>query len=186
MPFSFTSTPLPGLILIEPKIFYDGRGWFMESYKSSDFRKGGIEEIFIQDNHSRSIRNVLRGLHFQKAPHAQGKLVRCTQGEVWDVAVDLRRDSPTFSSYYGRKLSKENKLMLYIPSGFAHGFVTLSEYAEIQYKNTAKYDHALDGGVHFDGKYLGIYWPIPKTQVIVSNKDSTLPTLEELWEDFAL
>lgn len=186
MPFSFTNTSLAGLILVEPQIFSDQRGWFMECYKRSVFLEGGIREDFVQDNHSRSTRKVLRGLHFQKIPHAQGKLVRCTQGEVWDVAVDLRRGSSTFGRYYGKTLSEENRLMLYIPVGFAHGFVTLSEHAEIQYKNTAEYDPASDGGVRFDDKSLAIKWPIPVESAIVSLKDSNLPTLAELGEDFAL
>jgi|SRR6056297_2311295 len=186
MPFVFTATSLPGLLLIEPQVFSDDRGWFLESYKNSDFFAHGIKENFVQDNHSRSIKNVIRGLHYQRHPNAQGKLVRCTKGKILDVAVDLRKGSPSYGEYYSQELSEENKLMLYVPVGFAHGFLTLSDEAEIQYKNTAEYHPASDGGIRFDDKRIGIQWPVPIADVILSEKDNTLPSLDELGKDFGL
>jgi len=150
----------------------------METYKESEFAAAGIREHFVQDNHSRSKRGVLRGLHFQKPPHEQGKLVRVLAGRAWDVAVDLRPESKTYKKWFGIELSSENKKMLYIPAGFAHGFVTLSDEAELVYKCTAEYDKASDGGVRWEDPELAIEWPI--RDVIVSTKDAALPYLRKL------
>jgi dTDP-4-dehydrorhamnose 3,5-epimerase len=146
MPFSFTKLPLDGLVLVEPRVYTDGRGFFLESYKESEFAAAGIDGRFVQDNHSLSRKNVLRGLHFQRAPKAQGKLVRVIKGTVWDVAVDIRKESPTFKRWHGIELSAENGLMLYIPPGFAHGFLALSDEVHLIYKCTEEYDAALDAG----------------------------------------
>ena len=134
MPFEFIKTDISEVILIKSKVFGDERGYFMETYKKSDFEKIGIDTDFVQDNHSKSTKGVLRGLHFQKEPFAQGKLVRCVKGKIFDVAADIRKGSPTFGRWVGHELSEENKLMLWIPKGFAHGFLTISEEAEIIYK----------------------------------------------------
>ncbi|MFB2350926.1 dTDP-4-dehydrorhamnose 3,5-epimerase, partial [Priestia megaterium] len=132
-------TKIPDVKIIEPKVFGDNRGFFMETWNERVFREAGIEATFVQDNHSRSVRNTLRGLHYQLPPHAQGKLVRVTRGEVFDVAVDLRKDSPTLGQWVGEHLSEDNKRMLWIPAGFAHGFLVTSDTADFQYKCTGFY-----------------------------------------------
>jgi len=175
MPFRFTGAPLSGLLIVEPRVFDDERGFFMETYKESEFAAAGIREHFVQDNHSRSKRGVLRGLHFQRPPYAQARLVRVVAGRAWDVAVDLRPESKTYKKWFGVELSSDNKKMLYIPGGFAHGFVTLSDEAELVYKCTAEYDKASDGGVRWDDPELAIEWPM--RDVIVSEKDAALPRL---------
>lgn len=179
MPFSFKDTPLSGLLVVEPRVFPDPRGFFMETFKASEFAAAGVPGPFVQDNHSRSSKGVLRGLHFQRAPHAQGKLVRATRGAIWDVAVDLRPGSASYGKWYGLELSEENHLLFWIPEGFAHGFVALRDGSELQYKCTAEYDAASDGGVRWDDPELAIAWPI--RDVAVSPKDAALPTLAE-WE----
>jgi dTDP-4-dehydrorhamnose 3,5-epimerase len=136
VPFIFSVPEIPSVILIEPKKFGDERGFFMETYRHSDFSKAGIREHFVQDNHSRSVRGVLRGLHYQENPHAQVKLVRCLRGRIFDVAVDIRTGSTTYGRWLGAELSGDNNLMLYVPAGFAHGFLVLSEIAEVLYKCT--------------------------------------------------
>jgi dTDP-4-dehydrorhamnose 3,5-epimerase len=133
MPFKFRELAIPGVIVIEPEAFKDERGFFMETYKQSDFTKAGIKEIFVQDNHSKSTKNVLRGLHYQKGPYEQGKLVRCVRGRIFDVTVDMRKGSPTFGKWVGMELSEENRLMVYIPPAFAHGFVVRIDTAEVAY-----------------------------------------------------
>ncbi|PKL25843.1 MAG: dTDP-4-dehydrorhamnose 3,5-epimerase [Spirochaetae bacterium HGW-Spirochaetae-3] len=178
MPFIFEKTFIDGLLIITPRLFTDERGFFLESYKSSEFAAAGIREAFVQDNHSRSIRGVLRGLHFQKAPYAQAKLVRVTRGLVWDVAVDLRHGSPTFGRWLGVELGEENRKMLFLPRGFAHGFVALSEGAELIYKCSAEYDKDSDGGVRWDDPDLGIEWPL--SAVKLSEKDAALPFLRDI------
>ncbi len=178
MPFLFKTTTIPGLVLVEPRRFDDERGFFMETYKESEFHGAGIVERFVQDNHSCSKRGVLRGLHFQSAPKAQGKLVRVLSGKVWDVAVDLRPGSATYGKWEGLELSAENRLMYYLPPGFAHGFLALSDEAELMYKCTAEYDKASDGGLRWDDPDLAIDWPF--RDVIVSQKDAALPYLKEL------
>jgi dTDP-4-dehydrorhamnose 3,5-epimerase len=180
MPFSFEKTPLEGVLIVRPRVFDDDRGFFFESYKASEFRAAGIDQAFVQDNHSRSDRGVLRGLHMQLPPHAQAKLVRVTRGSVWDVAVDMRKGSATFGRWFGLELSETNRTMLFIPRGFAHGFVTLSEQAELQYKCDAEYDKASELGVRWDDPDLAIDWPL--ADVHVSAKDAALPFLKEVVE----
>jgi len=177
MPFAFHHTTLDGVVVIEPAVFPDDRGFFMESFKKSAFDAAGITEEFVQDNHSRSVRGVLRGLHYQLTPHAQGKLVRVLEGTVWDVAVDIRKGSPTFGKWFGVELSADNHKMLYIPPGCAHGFVTLTEYAQFFYKCTAEYDKASEAGIRWDDPDLAIAWPI--SAAIVSEKDAQLPNLSD-------
>jgi len=177
MPASFAPGPLAGLVIIQPRVFPDGRGSFFETYKQSEYAANGVADEFVQDNHSVSTRGVLRGLHFQNSPHAQGKLVRVVQGAVWDVAVDLRPESPTYGQWFGLELSADNRTQLYIPVGFGHGFVTLSETAEFVYKCTAEYNKAREGGVRWDDPTLGIAWPLAGLEVSVSDKDAALPFL---------
>ena len=180
MPFTFTKAPIEGLVIIEPRAFPDERGFFMESYKQSDFEKAGIFGPFVKDNLSRAKKDVLRGLHFQRAPYAQGKLVRVSRGRAWDVAVDLRAGSPSFGKYYALELSEENRRLFWIPEGFAHGFLALEEDTELQYKCTAEYHAASDGGVRWDDPDLAIAWPDIGMAPIVSAKDAALPLLREL------
>lgn len=183
MPFEISRLPIPGLSILTPRLFPDDRGFFMETYKESDFVKAGIAERFVQDNHSRSSKGTLRGLHFQRPPYAQAKLVCCTRGRLWDVAVDLRKDSPTFKQWHGVELSEENRVMFFIPAGFAHGFVALEDGTELQYKCSAEYNAQSDGGVRWDDPDLAIDWPIK--DVLVSPKDAALPYLKDLQNPFA-
>lgn len=178
MAFSFTKLPLPGLILVEPKIYLDDRGFFIEEFKESDFTKAGITDRFVQDNHSCSSRGVLRGLHFQLPPFAQAKLVRVIKGAIWDVVVDIRPDSSTYLRWYNVELSAENRLMIYVPVGFAHGFLTISDEAELIYKCSAEYDKASESGLRWNDPDLGISWP--KGEYIVSEKDGRLPFLKDM------
>lgn len=180
MPFTFTKASIEGLVIIEPRAFPDERGFFMESYKQSDFERAGIDGPFVQDNHSRSRKGVLRGLHFQHPPHAQSKLVRVTRGRAWDVAVDVRRSSPTFGTYFSLELSEENRLMLWIPAGFAHGFLALEDNTELLYKCTSEYHAASDGGIRWDDPDIAIAWPDIGIPPIVSAKDAALPLLREV------
>jgi dTDP-4-dehydrorhamnose 3,5-epimerase len=175
----FVETPLTGLILIEPKIFLDARGFFMESYNQDVFRKNGIAENFIQDNISRSSKGVLRGLHYQRDPHAQGKLVRATRGAIFDVAVDIHLDSPTFGQWFGATLSEENRHALYVPPGFAHGFLSLMDNTEVTYKCTALYNPTAEGGLLWSDSAVGIQWPLPHDQILLSEKDKTYPPLAQ-------
>jgi len=147
----------------------------MEAFKSSDFKSLGLPEVFLQDNHSHSIKGVLRGLHYQLPPYAQGKLVRCIVGEIYDVAVDIRRNSPTFLKWVGYKLTAENRYMLYIPPGFAHGFYTISEKAEVYYKTTTEYAAGKEQGIIWNDPQIGIEWP--SQAVILSEKDKDLPDM---------
>lgn len=175
------ATALPEVLIFEPRVFADDRGWFMESYNQAVFEKAvGYAVPFVQDNHSYSKRGVLRGLHFQLPPYAQGKLVRATQGRVWDVAVDIRKSSPTFGKWVGVELSAENRRQLWIPPGFAHGFITLSETAEFLYKTTALYNKASEGAIVWNDPQLAIQWPeIPAAEVILAEKDATAPLLKD-------
>ena len=147
MPFEFKQLSIPDVILIKPLVFRDDRGFFLEIYKRSEFEKAGIKARFVQDNFSRSQAGVLRGLHYQNPPYAQGKLVRCLSGSIFDVAVDIRKGSPYFGKWLAHELSEENSLMLYIPEGFAHGFLTLSESADVMYKTTSEYSSDDEGGI---------------------------------------
>jgi dTDP-4-dehydrorhamnose 3,5-epimerase len=176
MSFSFVPGPLSGIIVVEPRVFPDERGFFLESYKAGEFSAAGIVGPFVQDNHSSSSKGTLRGLHFQRPPHAQAKLLRVTRGAVWDVAVDIRPGSASYGSWFGIELSEANRKMLYIPEGFAHGFLALEDRSELQYKCTAEYDKAAEGGLRWDDPRLNIAWPT--RDVLVSAKDSGLPFLE--------
>jgi len=173
------STPIRDLVLLEPRVFEDERGFFFESYNKKALADLGIREEFVQDNHSRSRRGVLRGLHYQ-IRQAQGKLVRVVAGEIFDVAVDLRRSSPTFLQWYGVKLSAENKLQLYIPVGFAHGFLTLSDWAEVLYKTTDFYAPRHERCIRWDDPKLRIRWPLEEgMQPTVSPKDAAGVPVEQ-------
>lgn len=173
--FEFSEAPIKGVRIIEPKVFADERGCFLETYNFSDFKAAGIGAVFVQDNESRSVKAVLRGLHYQKT-HPQAKLVRVISGEVFDVAVDIRKGSPTYGKWFGILLSGENKKQLYIPEGFAHGFLVLSETAEFAYKCTDFYRPADEGGIVWNDPGIRIEWPLENIgRVILSDKDKRLP-----------
>lgn len=171
------NTEIPGLLIIKPDIFTDERGYFYESYNKEKFLSAGIAPDFVQDNESRSSKGVLRGLHFQKEPHAQGKLVRVITGAVFDVAVDLRNGSPTFGKWSSIVLSGENKLMYWIPEGFAHGFLTLEDNTIFSYKCTGKYNKQAEGAIRWNDPQLAIRWMIDEP--ILSEKDRTAPLFSE-------
>jgi len=185
MPFEFEKLEIPEVILVKPKVFKDSRGFFLETYKESDFVKAGITRKFVQDNHSMSVKGVLRGLHYQKKPAVQGKLVRCVRGAIFDVAIDIRKGSPTFGKWVGVILSEENHFMLWIPPGFAHGFLTLSDRAEVLYKvSDSEYSPAHDAGIIWNDPDISIKWPLEDIkEVILSEKDSKLPRLKDLKEE---
>jgi dTDP-4-dehydrorhamnose 3,5-epimerase len=160
MPYQVTTTPIDGVLLLEPKVFGDARGFFFESFNARDFEQAtGLKETFVQDNHSKSGKGVLRGLHYQ-VQHAQGKLVRVTQGAVFDVAVDIRQGSPTFGQWFGQELSAENKKQLWIPAGLAHGFMVTSESAEFLYKTTDYYYPEYERSLLWNDRDLAIEWPL--------------------------
>jgi dTDP-4-dehydrorhamnose 3,5-epimerase len=182
VPFEFRELDIPGLLLIEPKVFSDDRGFFLEIYKHSEFINAGVHEHFVQDNFSRSSEGVLRGLHYQKDPRAQGKLVRCMKGSIFDVAVDIRKGSPTYARWVGQELSERNNLMLYVPAGFAHGFLTLSETAEVLYKCTAEYSLSDDRGIIWNDPDINIAWG--ENAPILSAKDGMLPILPDAENTF--
>ncbi len=177
MPFLFTPASLPGVVIIEPKVFADDRGFFMETYKKSEFAAAGLDVAFVQENHSRSVRGTLRGLHLQRPPGAQGKLVRVLEGEIFDVAADIRPDSPTFGQWESVTLSAENRRSIYIPEGYAHGFCVLSAEAQVVYKTTAEYAPELEWGVRWDDPTLGIPWPV--SAPLLSPRDSRWPPLQD-------
>jgi dTDP-4-dehydrorhamnose 3,5-epimerase len=177
MPFSFRRTLIPEVILIEPRIFPDERGFFTETYKRSEFAAQGITEIFVQCNMSRSSKGILRGLHYQKYPKCQSKLVWVVAGEIYDVVVDLRRSSPTFGKWIAQILSAENRKILYVPAGFAHGFCVTSEVAEIVYMATEEYAPAFEAGVLWNDPTLQIDWPIPEP--LLSDRDKSWPRLAD-------
>lgn len=160
MPITIFPTPLPGVLVIEPRVLRDPRGFFLESYHQRDLAAAGLTATFVQDNHSRSAQGVLRGLHYQDMTAPMGKLVRCTLGAIFDVAVDLRAGSPTFGQWFGVELSADNFKQLWVPVGFAHGFVTLTELADVQYKCTNFYTPAAEGSVRWDDPQIGIAWPV--------------------------
>jgi len=178
MKFVFKKTPISGLIVVKPEVGRDGRGTFSENYKASEFSKAGIKDIFVQENRSVSRRGVLRGLHYQRAPHAQAKLVRCGRGRIFEAAVDLRPRSRTFGKSFTLELSDANGLMLYIPAGFAHGFYALTDRAEVMYKCSKEYAPAYDAGLRWNDPALAIKWPVKTPKL--SPKDSTLPFLSEM------
>lgn len=175
---TFTKCKIDGLVIIEPSVFGDDRGFFMETYSKKVFTENGIDVEFVQDNHSRSTKGVLRGLHFQKPPFAQDKLVRCTRGEVLDVAVDIRKDSPTFGQHEAVLLTEENKKMFFIPQGFAHAFLVLSDIADFQYKCSNFYNKESEGGILYNDPEIAIDWPT--MDYILSEKDQNWPKLEEI------
>jgi dTDP-4-dehydrorhamnose 3,5-epimerase len=175
MPLKFTRLEIPDVVLVEPSVFKDERGEFMEVYKQSEFAQFGIKEQFVQDNRSISKKNVLRGLHYQIHPKAQAKLVQCVRGAVFDVAVDIRKNSPTFGKWVGSELTEENHRLLFIPAGFAHGFVVLSDVAEIHYKCSGEYSKEHDRGILWNDPAIGIQWPL--VHPILSEKDTNHPLL---------
>ena len=171
-----TETKLPGVYLIEPDVFGDARGWFMESWSKRKFEEGGLYVDFLQDNHSYSAeKGTLRGLHYQLNPMAQAKLLRVSRGSIFDVAVDIRRGSPTYAKWVGVELSAENYRQLFIPRGFAHGFITLTDDVEVQYKADNLYAPACDGNIRWDDPEIGVDWPI--TPTVLSDKDANAPLL---------
>lgn len=174
-------TELEGVVIIEPRVFGDHRGYFFESFSQKEFEEKVCKTIFVQDNESKSTKGVLRGLHFQKPPHCQSKLVRVVEGEVLDVAVDIRKGSPTFGKYVAVNLSAENKRQLFVPRGFAHGFVVLSETATFQYKCDNYYAPQFEGSVAWNDPAIGIDWQINLAEVLLSDKDKVSPLLEEAW-----
>jgi len=177
-------TRFPGLIVIQPRIFTDPRGYFFESYNKQAFSEAGINQIFVQDNQSRSSYGIIRGLHYQLNPNAQTKLLRVLEGTIWDVAVDLRKNSPTFSKAFTIEISAENQLQILIPRGFAHGFSVLSESATVFYKCDELYKPEAERGIHFNDPILGIDWKIPSQDIIVSEKDASFPALDKVEKNF--
>jgi len=184
MPFEFRRLAVPDVLLVEARIFGDERGFFMETYKHSDFAAHGIADAFVQCNRSHSVRGVLRGLHYQKDPRAQAKLVVALQGEIFDVAVDIRHGSPTYGRWVGERLSGQNGRMLYVPVGFAHGFCALSDTADVLYMVTDEYAPECDRGILWNDPEIGIDWPIAAP--ILSSKDAQLPALLHADNNFAL
>ncbi|MBB2484317.1 dTDP-4-dehydrorhamnose 3,5-epimerase [Mitsuaria sp. WAJ17] len=175
-----TPTRLPEVLLIEPRVFGDARGFFTESWNQQAFDQAvGSEVRFVQDNHSRSGRGVLRGMHFQLPPHAQGKLVRVVSGRVFDVAVDMRRDSPRFGQWEGYELSSDNHRQLWIPPGFAHGFLVLSESADFLYKTTNYYAPQAEGALAWNDPTVGIEWPLDGLAPLLADKDAKAPRLHD-------
>jgi len=172
-------TPIPGLLIIEPRVFADERGYFFESFSKTKFAEAGLIFEFVQDNESKSHRGVIRGLHYQLEPFAQTKLIRVVRGTVYDVAVDLRAGSPTFGQWYGLEVSASKKNQFYIPKGFAHGFSVLSDYAIFSYKCDAFYNPAAERGIRFDDPALAIDWKLPLEEAVISGKDLTLPFLAD-------
>ncbi|WP_058953388.1 dTDP-4-dehydrorhamnose 3,5-epimerase [Clostridium tyrobutyricum] len=178
--FKFVNTEIKGVYIVETKVFGDNRGYFMETYNYNDFKEAGLDMEFVQDNQSKSTKGVLRGLHFQKK-HSQGKLVRVTKGKVFDVGVDLRDGSETYGKWVGVVLSEENKKQFYLPKGFAHGFVVLSDEAEFCYKCTDFYHPEDEGGLIWNDPDIGIKWPLDGIDnIIFSDKDKLWPRLKDL------
>lgn len=163
-------TPIEGLVVVRPRVFRDARGFFAETYNRETFAAAGIDVEFKQDNHSLSSRGTLRGLHFQTAP-GQAKMVRCTRGRIWDVAVDIRRDSPTFGKHHAVELTPDDMAMFFVPVGFAHGFLVLSEQAEVQYKCSNVYNPATESGIAWDDPELGVPWPLEGIEPLLSERD---------------
>lgn len=173
-------TPIKGLLILEPRVFNDDRGYFYESFNANTFKTAtGLDINFVQDNQAKSTINVLRGLHYQNAPHAQTKLIRALQGAIWDVVVDLRKDSDTYGRWYGVELSAENKRQFLVPKGFAHGYSVITETAEVFYKCDDFYSKEDEGGLYYADPALNIDWKINLADAIVSEKDKVQPTLKE-------
>lgn len=181
MPFEFIKQKIPEVILIVPKVFPDIRGEYLETYKRSSFKENGIANEFLQDNQSISKKDVLRGLHFQREPYSQGKLVRVISGEIFDVAVDLRKNSSTYLEYVSAILNDKNNQMLWIPEGFAHGFYSLKDNTIVNYKTTNEYAPEYESGIIWNDKKINISWP--EGEKIISEKDLKLKTLEELTKE---
>jgi dTDP-4-dehydrorhamnose 3,5-epimerase len=177
VPFQFQRLELPEVILVEAQQFEDSRGFFAETFKRSEFEAAGLPATFVQDNLSHSVRGVLRGLHYQKDPHAQGKLVTVLNGRIFDVAVDIRQTSATYRQWVGLELSGENCRMLYVPAGFAHGFCVLSETADVVYKVTDEYARDCERGIVWNDPDIGICWPV--SEPILSSRDAVLPLLKD-------
>ena len=177
MPFDFQPAGLPGLVIVKPSVFSDSRGTFFETYKKSDFVAAGIVDEFAQGNQSISRKGTMRGLHFQRPPHVQAKLVRVVRGAVWDVTVDLRKGSATYLKWFGLELSAKNGLMLYIPAGFAHGFLALENDMVFSYKCSLEYNRDSEGGIRWDDPDINISWPAE--QIEISPKDASLPYWRE-------
>ena len=175
----FTKTDIPGLLIFEPRVFEDSRGYFFESYNEQVFRQEGIEIRWVQDNQSASDYGVIRGLHYQLPPYAQAKLIRVLKGKILDVVVDIRKGSPTFGKTFSVKLSAKNRKQLFIPAGFAHGFSVLSEKAEVMYKCDVFYNKESEAGIIYNDQELKIDWQIPAEQAIISDKDKKLPLLKD-------
>jgi dTDP-4-dehydrorhamnose 3,5-epimerase len=180
----FTSTALPGLLIFEPRVFEDSRGYFFESYNQNIFKEAGVNIDFVQDNQAKSSYGVLRGLHFQKAPYAQTKLIRVLSGAILDVVVDARLGSPTYGQVYALELSAENKKQLLVPKGFAHGYSVLSETAEVMYKCDNFYHKESEGGIMYNDSQLNIDWQIPADKAIVSEKDLLHPGFADHTNNF--
>lgn len=176
---SFTETNIPGLFLFQPKVFEDSRGYFFESYNKNVFSAAGLDHDWIQDNESFSGYGVIRGLHFQKPPKAQAKLIRVLEGKIYDVAVDIRKGSPTLGKWFGVELSSENKLQFLVPKGFAHGFSVLSAFAKVLYKCDNLYDRHSEAGIIYNDADLNIDWQIPADKRIISEKDDKQPSFKE-------
>lgn len=175
-----TPTELPGVLILEPRAFSDRRGRFFELWNRKTYEEAGIREPFVQDNVSRSRHGVLRGLHYQVSPGAQGKLVSCLDGEIYDVAVDLRVGSPTFKKSFGIRLSDRNHLSLWIPAGFAHGFLAMAEFSTVLYKATAFYQPVLERGIAWDDVDLGISWPLEGEKPVLNDRDQLFPRLRDV------
>jgi dTDP-4-dehydrorhamnose 3,5-epimerase len=182
----FIKTKIPEVVIIEPTVFGDARGYFLESFNQQEFEKNIGKVAFIQDNESKSSRGVLRGLHFQKPPFAQAKLVRCIEGSVIDVAVDIRKGSPTYGKHVAVELTGENKRQLFVPRGFAHGFLVLSDTATFAYKVDNTYAPEFDAGIRWNDKELNIQWGMEDSEVLVSGKDAELPFFLEFDSPFTL
>lgn len=177
-------TPIEGLLIIEPRVFHDARGYFVETYNEQRYREAGVDAAFVQDNQSCSTYGVVRGLHFQKPPYTQAKLVSCTKGRVLDVAVDLRKESPTCGKWYAVELSEENHRQFYIPRGFAHGFSVLSEQAVFTYKCDNLYHPEAEGGLLLSDPDVAIEWQVPEEMRVISEKDTKHPLFKDLVSPF--
>lgn len=175
----FTTTPIEGLLIFEPRVFGDERGYFFESFNKNTFVEAGVHDDFVQDNQSKSTYGVLRGLHYQTGEHAQSKLVRVLEGKVLDIAVDIRPDSPTYGQHYSVELSAENQLQFYIPRGFAHGFLVLSSTVTFFYKCDNFYNKPSEGGIAYNDPKLNIDWKIPREDIVLSEKDMVNPKFGE-------
>jgi dTDP-4-dehydrorhamnose 3,5-epimerase len=180
MPFEFRGTPIEGLLIIQPKVFYDRRGFFIETYRHTVFEKNNIQGHFVQDNQSRSKKGTIRGLHYQINPYCQCKLVWCVRGSVWDVAVDLRKNSKTYGQWYGLELNGRKKTMFWMPEGFAHGFASLTDNADLIYKTTREYNRDSERSIIWNDPFIGIKWPL--NNPILSEKDLLNPLLSNIPE----